>query len=397
MAGDVSRAADRRAGPPPTAAPGRRARPRPRAAWADNLKVALVVGVIVAHVTIAWTGVGNWVFYETRVREPLLSLLSLLMSAALFGMAVFFFLAGIFTVPSLERKGVRRFLVDRFLRLGVPLLFFVAFLAPVIEYADPENAAWQGRFWALAVDVVWWSWPMPPAWGPTWFLAVLLLFSVGYAVLRRARPRSSGGHSPVRRRHLLGLAAAVAVATFLVRTQIPLGEEVGRLALGQAPAWLAGFSLGVVGAERGWFDPLDPVVARWSRHVAWVALAAAAVTLASAALTGADLEVYAGGGTWQSLLLAGVEGALVVTMPLWLLDVFRRRFDHQGARAQGWSRAAFAAFVLHQLVLVGLVMASHAVTWPPELEFLTVATLGVVASFALGSLALRIPGVARVV
>lgn len=396
MAGDVPRAADRRA-EPPAAAPGQPSPARPRAAWADNLKVALVVGVIVAHVTIAWTGIGNWVFYETPVREPLFSLLSLLMSAALFGMAVFFFLAGMFTVPSLERKGVRRFLVDRCLRLGVPLLFFVAFLAPVIEYADPENAAWQGRFWTLAVDVVWWSWPMPPAWGPTWFLAVLLLFSLGYALLRQARPRPPRAHSPLRRRHLLGLAAAVAVATFLVRTRIPLGEEVGRLALGQAPAWLAGFALGAVGAERGWFEPLDPAVARWSRHVAWVALGAAAVTLASAALTGADLDVYAGGGTWQSLVLAGVEGALVVTMPLWLLDVFRRRFDHQGIQAQGWSRAAFAAFVLHQVVLVGLVLASHAVTWPPEVEFLAVASLGVVASFVLGSLALRIPGVARVV
>jgi fucose 4-O-acetylase-like acetyltransferase len=396
MAGDVPRAADRRA-EPPAASSGQPSRALSRAAWADNLKVALVVGVIVAHVTIAWTGVGNWVFYETPVREPLFSLLSLLMSAALFGMAVFFFLAGMFTVPSLERKGPRRFLADRCLRLGVPLLFFVLLLAPVIEYVDPENAAWQGRFWTLAVDVVWWSWPVPPAWGPTWFLAVLLLFSVGHAVLRRIRPRPRGGRSALRRGHLVGLAGAVAAVTFLVRTQIPLGDEVGRLALGQAPAWLAGFSLGVVGTERSWFDPLDPAIARWSRHVAWVALAATAVTLASAALTGADLEVYAGGGTWQSLVLAAVEGALVVTMPLWLLDVFRRRFDHQGSRARAWSRAAFAAFVLHQLVLVGLVLASHAVTWPPELEFLTVATLGVVASFALGALTLRVPGVARVV
>lgn len=400
MAGDAPRAPDRRIGPRLEAAPEQRARARPRAAWADNLKVVLVVGVIVAHVTIAWTGVGNWVFYETPVREPLLSALSLLMSTALFGLPVFFFVAGLFTVPSLERKGTRRFVADRAVRLGVPVLVFVLLLAPVIEYVDPENAAWRGRFWTLAVDVVWWSWPTPPAWGPTWFLAVLLLFSLLYAGLRRVRPVRATGRSHLRPRHLAGLAAAVALTTFLVRTEIPLGDEVGRLALGQAPAWVAGFSLGVVGAERGWFDPLeplDPAIARWARRVGWVALGAAAATLASAGMTGTDLDLYAGGGTWQSLLLAAVEGALVVTMPLWLTDLFRRRFDHQGARARGWSRAAFAAFVLHQLVLVGLVMASHAVTWPPELEFLTVATLGVVASFALGSLALRVPGVARVV
>ena len=85
--------------------------------------------------------------------------------------------------------------------------------------------------------------------------------------------------------------------------------------------------------------------------------------------------------------------------------VLRRRWrskrrpspSRRSSSGHRWSRAAFAAFVLHQVVLVGIVLASHAVTWPPELEYLSGAALGVVASFALGSLALRLPGVARVV
>ena len=82
--------------------------------------------------------------------------------------------------------------------------------------------------------------------------------------------------------------------------------------------------------------------------------------------------------------------------------VLRRRWrskrrpspSRRSSSGHRWSRAAF---VLHQVVLVGLVLASHAVTWPPELEYLSAAALGVVASFAVGSLALRLPGVARVV
>ncbi|CAN5335665.1 hypothetical protein BH11ACT1_BH11ACT1_17020 [soil metagenome] len=341
---------------------------RSRAAWADQLKVVLVVGVIVAHVTIAWTGVGNWVFTEGPVREPLFSLLVLASGASLFGLAVFFMIAGMFTPQSLERKGLRTFLVDRALRLGVPMLFFIVVLAPFVEWADPDRAGWDRGFAAYTVERIWWSWPTPPAWGPTWFLAVLLLFSVVYAVARQLVPRRDV-RTPLRRRQLVGAAVAVALVSWLVRFEVPVGAEVGRLALGQAPAWVTGLALGVVGAERGWFDPIPPEIARWARRVGTAAMVSAALVVGTAGVLGADLETFAGNGTWQSLVFAAIEGALVASMPLWLVDVFRRRFDHQGRLAREANRAAFAALV--------------------------VGTAGVLASFGVGALVARIPGVRR--
>ena len=75
-----------------------------RSAWADNLKVVLVAGVIVAHTTMAWTHVGNWVFREPVVREPLLSVLTLVTAVvSLFGMPLFFLVAGYFTPMSLAQ------------------------------------------------------------------------------------------------------------------------------------------------------------------------------------------------------------------------------------------------------------------------------------------------------
>lgn len=85
----------------------------------------------------------------------------------------------------------------------------------------------------------------------------------------------------------------------------------------------------------------------------------------------------------------------MVSMPLWPVDLFRRRFAHQRALGRHASRAAFAAFVVHQIVLVGLVLASHTVQWPPETEWLTVSVLGVLGSFGLGALLVRVPGLAR--
>lgn len=84
-------------------------------------------------------------------------------------------------------------------------------------------------------------------------------------------------------------------------------------------------------------------------------------------------------------------------MSLWLVDVFQRRVDHQGRIAATMSRAAFAAFPVHQGVLVALVLGSRQAEWPPEVKYLAVASLGVALSFAAGSVLVRVPGLSRLV
>jgi hypothetical protein len=362
---------------------------RARHVYVDNLKVALVAGVIVGHTTFAWTGMGVWVFNEPVLREPWLSLASLVaLIGGLFGMATFFFIAGMYTAPSLARKGPGRFLIDRAIRLGMPMLFFIVFLSPVIEYVDPDAAGWDRGFWAFTLHI-WW----PPAPGPTWFLGVLLLFSVIYTAVRSVRPRRIGDGNPLRLRYLVAAAAIVAVTSYLTRFFTPLGTEVWHLALAQAPAWIVGFTLGVVGGERGWFDPIPESVVGASRRAAWAAIA----TLVAFGALVANLDRFGGGGTGESMIAASIEGVLVVTMPLWLLDLFRRHFGRQRRLGREMSRAAFAAFVIHQLVLVGLVLASRLTPLPPEANYVLVSLLGVTLSFYLGWLALRIPWVSRVV
>ncbi len=366
---------------------------RTRLAYADNLKIVLVCGVIVGHATMAWTGVGTWVFDEPHVHEPLLSILLLLsVLGALFAIPVFFLLAGAFTPPSLDRKGLWRFLVDRTLRLGLPMVFFVIFLSPIIEYVDPDSAGWDGGFVSFTLHI-WW----PPAPGPTWFLGVLLVFSIGYAVVRTVKPHRRATTTEPRVRHLMAVAGVIALASWLVRFSVPLGHEVWRLALGQAPGWLAGFTVGAVGAERGWYNPIDPRFALRMRRIAWSAVAGVVLFIGTAIALGGDIEDFAGGGTWQSMVVAALEGVLIVSMSLWLLDLFRRRLNHQRPFARRMGRVAFAAFVIHQLVLVGLVLGTRLVPWPPEVEYLATALLGVAGSFGLAALLLHVPGVARVV
>jgi surface polysaccharide O-acyltransferase-like enzyme len=131
--------------------------------------------------------------------------------------------------------------------------------------------------------------------------------------------------------------------------------------------------------------------------MALAGVAAAVLVLAATSVLDIEFDLFAGGGTWQSLVLAAIEAALVVSMPLWLLEVFRRRFVHQGPVLKAMSRAAFATFIVHQLILVGMILAIRFVPWIPEVEFLVVSALAVAGSYLVGSWVVRIPGLARIV
>jgi fucose 4-O-acetylase-like acetyltransferase len=360
-----------------------------RLAYADNLKVLLVAGVVVGHATMVWADLDTWVFEEPPVREPLLTLLDLVaLVGALFAMATFFYVAGTFTPDSLERKGARRFVTDRLLRLGVPLAAYVVLLAPVVEFADEQdNAAWDRGFLAFVPAA--WRHPAP---GPLWFLWVLLVFSFAYVAVRALVPRRRP-RGPLRARQLVVAGALVAVASYAIRLLSPLGEEtIEDLYAAQAPAWVAGFALGVLGA-----GPLSERMRRGVFRVTWSAMAGVLVLAGVTVGLGSDVEVLLGEGTGASLALAVLEGAVVVTMPVWLLDVFRRRADRGGRLVRELGRAAFGAYVVHQVVLIGAVVSTRWVPFAPEVEWVMASVLGVAGSFAVGALLVRVPGVRRVV
>ena len=90
-----------------------------------------------------------------------------------FFMALLFFLSGQFVSASVARKGVRRFLVDRLRRLGIPFVVAAGLLAPLAYYPTylgtdaPAGFGGFAREW-LALG----SWPS----GPAWFLWLLLAY-----------------------------------------------------------------------------------------------------------------------------------------------------------------------------------------------------------------------------
>jgi hypothetical protein len=372
-----------------------------RLAYLDNLKVGLIAGIIAAHAINSYTEFGSWSYQP--VREVSVSpatetvFVVVLSFAALFLMGLFFLIAGLLTPPSLRRKGIKRFTRDRLLRLGVPFAAFTLLLWPLTVYAIREPFLHRGSYW-------YWFIHMDPFLdnGPMWFIGVLLVYSLGYAAWRSMRSRHpettpGGTDRPLRARTLIGLGAAIALMSFLVRLVFPVNSaQLGNPHLWEWPQCLGMFALGVASARHGWLMPVTDHMRRRCGVVALIAAAALPVMILSADPLGIDEHAYFGGFGWPALATAVVEGALAVTSCVWVIGFAQRRLDRQGRLRQSLARSSYGAFLVQGPVLVGLALALRPFDMPGEVKALALAISGVAASFAFARLLVTRTGLGRI-
>lgn len=378
-----------------------------RLVYLDHLKVLLIGLIIAIHAVLGYVGSDQYWTYAD-VQETTLNPVTELVAAVivvpfgLFMIALLFLVAGLLTPRSLERKGARRFVVDRLLRLGVPFALFTFLIWPAVTYAlyHPFGAAPGSFAEEYLSDEGYFDT------GVLWFIGVLLIFSVGYAglaVLPRPAARSGGSeparpHRAIGMGHLAGLALATAAATFLVRLVFPYGSEsVTDLNLWEWPGCLALFGLGIAASRRGWLTEVPHPLRRGSFVVTLVAGAAAGALLAGTLPTG-SADRLPGGWDWPALLFALVESTLMVFGSIWLLGAAQRHL----ARPHPWSaplgRSAYGAFLLQGFVLIALAVLLRPIPLPAEAKALFVAVGGVAGSFAWAWLLVsRVPWLARII
>lgn len=375
-----------------------------RRTYLDNLKVVLIVAIIAMHGILGYAGfVEAWTY--SGLREVTLTpaveivLLVLVSPFGLFLMALLFLVAGLLTPGSYDRKGAARFVRDRLLRLGVPFAVYVFLVQPTVVYAiehpfgDASGGYWEEYLGAeRQIDT-----------GPLWFVGVLLIFSLGYAALRHWAPRTGGatrghGSGTITVRTLLAVVAVVAPASFVVRLVYPYGSESGvsDLNFWQWPACLAVFTLGTLASRQGWLEAVPEVLARRCRVLTMPALVAmAAVLFAAGSLDAIDDAL--GGAHVLAGAFTAAESVLSVVGSVWLLSVAQRRLARRHRWGPVLGRSAYAAFMLQTPFLLGLAAALRPLPLPAEVKAVTVAVLGVIASFGTAWFLIRkVPGVSRI-
>ena len=314
-------------------------------------------------------------------------------------MGFFFLLAGYFTPASLERKGYARFLGDRFLRLGLPLLAFIFVLGPLTA---AMVAAHEGKgFWSV----------FPYLWnhtiiinGPLWFAQALLMFCLGYCAWRAAlgAPLSQSARTSSASSLLLALASERhhrrRQSASPSGNLFPSGKNIIGLQLGYFAPYIFLFAVGIAAWRHDWLRQLTWKNARpWviTLIIAWPLLPISIVI--AMRVFGPGKANFGGGLTWPAIFYAFwdpfVAWGLIAA---WLL--FARAYMNKPSQFWSWlNRRAYAVYIIHPLVLVGISLLLHPWIAPALLKFVVTGALTCVASWLIADPLVRIPGVRRVV
>lgn len=359
-------------------------RPSGRLAYLDNLKAYLIAGIIAAHAFMGYADFGSWTYQDVRevTLSPVMETIFVVAAVTLGGlflMALFFLLSGLMAQDSLARRGIRRFVSDRLLRLGIPFALYTLLVWPLLEYALLEPFVHRGSYWAWFTDTD----PILDN-GPLWFVGVLLVYSLALAGWRRLRPLPAAGDRPLRLRDLALLVLAVGLLTFLVRTVFPAdSNQPLNSHLWAWPEYLAMFGLGVIAARRGWLRPVPRDLSRLTGIVTLLGIALMAAVVLSTEPLGLTEEDWFGGWGVPAFVGGLLEGVIAVAAPVWVLSFAQRHLNGSGPVRRVMARSSYAAFMLQGPVVVGFELALRPAPLPGDAKAIIVALLGIAASFAL--------------
>jgi peptidoglycan/LPS O-acetylase OafA/YrhL len=380
----------------------------------DHLRAALVILVVLHHVAMVYGASSPFYYVEPPFEDPLtfqLFLVFALFNQAWF-MGAFFLLAGYFTPGSFERKGSGSFLKDRLLRLGIPIIIWIFVLSPISQIGlflmpasltgitDPLT--W-GSFWQIYPELL--------GLGVAWFLALLLIFCLCYALWRWLRKnRASSSMSESSPPSYLGIGIfilALATASYLVRIIIPIGKSLLEFpTLAYLPQYISFFVLGTVAYRRNWFRTTPSSMG----IVGFVTAVVATVFLFPLAFSGTlfSLEISPaldnamGNSHWQSAAYALWDSIFAVGMSLAAITFFRRFFNGESRLGRFLSQQSYAVYIIHIPIIVYLAYALFLVFAQWELNLGSLLKFGIAAvvvvptCFAVAYIIRKIPGVSRV-
>jgi len=374
---------------------------RTRLFFVDNLRILLTVIVVLHHLAIVYGASGDFPYKEARPDDLASIVLSLFTAVnAPYFMGFFFLIAGYFAPGSYDRKGMGLFLKDRLLRLGVPVLFYIIVIHPLLGYALAVIVrGFAGSFWGYYVRHVRGYSDYGLGVGPMWFVVVLLIFTILYGLWRQlakptANPPQSSSKMPGNMA-IVVFALFLGLVTWVVRIWYPIDRWVTILLLpveiAHLPQYIILFVIGIIAYRRNWFVGMSDAVGKLWLGIAIVCIVLLPIIFVAGGVMEGKVDLFKGGVQWQAFVTAFWEAFLCLGMVVGLLVLFRKRFNQQGALAKAMSASAYTVYIIHQPVLIFLGLALSGIRLPHLLKFALVAPVAVALCFLLSNYIRKLP------
>jgi glucan biosynthesis protein C len=350
--------------------------------YIDNLRLLFTFLVILHHVCLTYAAHNGWYFYE-YLHDPFTNLvLNILMAVnRTWVLGCFFMISGYFTPGALDKKGTWNFTKDRFVRIGIPLVLFSFLVRPSIIYMMNRDAL--SRQYNYLENILLMKNVAP---GPAWFLEVLLVFSLVYALWRGVRRMVHAGEPAQRpfpgNRTILLSIIALTVFTFMLRIFLPTEKEIFHLRLGNYGEYVAFFGAGVLAYRHQWLDKItDAIGTRWTIITA-AAVCVYACFVIFAWSSNTSLSFLRGGLSVKTLIVTCVGTFIAVGSNISLVHLFRKYLNHQPGVIRAMARDAYAVFIFHApiIVTVSYFLQGRALLHP-FVKFASVYVFGIALCF----------------
>ena len=382
-----------------------------RLLYIDNLRWVMIMLVVSMHAAVTYSHVGSWYYMEDApvsvAEKGIFATYQAFLQS--FFMGFLFFIAGYFVPRAYDGKGPGKFLKDRALRLGLPLLLYVFLLQPVsiwcigLFHGPDVGGSFVDIYGRYIASGRWMG-----GTGPLWFCEALLIFCLGYTLFRTLRSsqkslpaagslpgKGIAGSLPDRtiipgKAIIWGFIVLIGIATFGVRIPWPNGTSFYNLQFCYFPQYVLFFIAGTLAYRGDWLNKLPVRAGKyWGRVGLFGGLVLWAALLILGGAFKGQVALYQGGLHWQSLGMSCWEQVAGVGISIYLLVWFRERYNRQGAAARFFSAHAFAVYVFHAPVLIALSRMMSGLHGPLLLKFLLLTVVSILVTYLLSAGLLR--------
>jgi len=367
--------------------------------YIDNLRILLTVLVIIHHTAIAYGASGGWCYItpNTIKGAGMIGLSSMLAVNQAFFMSLFFFISALFTPSSLEKKGNGKFMKDRLIRLGIPLLLTMLLINPSLLYGIAIYTHTTTMSWS---DFVWMSNTRYSSASHMWFVLALLIFESIYIIYRKFYNGSITAKISDRiptNRTILIFVIVCSIIAFAIRLIYPIGGKnfIG-LQFGYFGLYSIFYALGILASRKNWLEKLSFQQAKVWGIIAIVAIPLIVLAWISLINDPSLFGQFVGGLHWRAFGLTAWEAIVCLGISYFLLMLFKKYLNSSTSFFTNMAANSYSVYFIHPVIVVGLTILFEQVSLSPSITFVLVAALSVSACFTISHLIRKVPGVKRI-
>ncbi|MDD1700466.1 MAG: acyltransferase [Methanoregula sp.] len=353
-----------------------------RLLFMDNLKILLAVNVIFLHAGQPYGPGGDW-FISQPAAIPLVNIIIIGIFFGLsssYFMGLFFFISAYFLPGSYDRKGAIRFLTQRMIRLGIPLLVCVTTIIPVLGYVFYNPSAvpfieYYPGFFSLRQF----------GFGYLWFVVLLAAIALVYTGIRTLLPAVAVLPFP-KNTGIIAAALLLGTFSFIIRIWFPINTWVLLHSFEPAhlPQYLLLSAAGVLAYRNNWLEAIPSSIARFYGAV----LSLAIILLFPMFLIFGE-GISAGGPTPANLFYSFWEAFVGISICICLVIFFRDRICRSGRVRSVLAENVFPVYLIHLPVVVALQWFLIPVGIPSLLKFFLAGGAGVLCCFGISNYLVR--------